>query len=69
MIHGFPEIAAYFITALAGGILGVGVIRHGIGNKKFVKVVLNVIALILIASIILIGAAVIEVFFTPLLFK
>jgi len=69
MIHGFPEIAAYFITALAGGILGVGVIRHGIGNKKFVKVVLNVIALILIASIILVGAAVIEVFFTPLLFK
>ncbi|MEK6827409.1 MAG: stage II sporulation protein M [Nanoarchaeota archaeon] len=69
MIHGFPEIAAYFITALAGGILGVGVIRHGIGNKKFVKVVLNVIALILIASIILVGAAVIEVYFTPLLFK
>lgn len=69
MIHGFPEIAAYFITALAGGILGVGVIRHGIGNKKFVKVLLNVIALIFIAVIILVGAAIIEVYFTPLLFQ
>ena len=69
MIHGFPEIAAYFITALAGGILGVGVIRHGVGNKKFIKVLLNVIALIFIAVIILVGAAIIEVYFTPLLFQ
>ncbi len=69
MIHGFPEIAAYFITALAGGILGVGVIRHGVGNKKFIRVLLNVIALIFIAVIILVGAAIIEVYFTPLLFQ
>jgi uncharacterized membrane protein SpoIIM required for sporulation len=69
MIHGFPEIAAYFITALAGGILGVGIIRHGIGDKRFRKVLLNVIALIGIAIIVLIIAAVIEVYFTPLLFN
>jgi uncharacterized membrane protein SpoIIM required for sporulation len=69
MIHGFPEIASYFITALAGGILGVGVIRNGIGNKKFLKVVVNVIILILIAIIILILAALVEVYFTPLLFN
>ncbi|MCH7974184.1 MAG: stage II sporulation protein M [Bacteroidetes bacterium] len=35
MIHGFPEITAYFITALAGGIFGVGAIRHGIKDKIF----------------------------------
>jgi len=69
MIHGFPEIAAYFITALAGGIFGVGVIRHGIGHKKFIRVLLNVIILICIAIIILIVAALIEVYFTPLLFN
>jgi uncharacterized membrane protein SpoIIM required for sporulation len=69
MIHGFPEIASYFITALAGGILGVGLIRHGIGNKKFLKILLNVIILIIIAMVILIGAALIEVYFTPLLFN
>jgi uncharacterized membrane protein SpoIIM required for sporulation len=69
MIHGFPEIAAYFITALAGGILGVGVVRHGIGNKKFTKVLLNVLVLMGIGVIVLLIAAVIEVYFTPLLFN
>ncbi|MDD5012758.1 MAG: stage II sporulation protein M [Candidatus Nanoarchaeia archaeon] len=69
MIHGFPEIAAYFITALAGGIFGVGAIRHGIANKKFVHIVLNVIILITSALIILVVAALIEVYITPLLFR
>ena len=69
MIHGFPEIAAYFITALAGGIFGVGVIRNGIKNKKFIHVLENVVILLFIAIIILIAAALIEVYFTPLLFK
>ena len=69
MIHGFPEIAAYFITALAGGMFGVGVIRNGFGNKKFLKVLINVIVLMLIAIAILVVATFIEVYFTPLLFK
>ena len=37
MIHGFPEIAAYFITALAGGIFGVGVLKNGIKSSKFLR--------------------------------
>ncbi len=69
MIHGFPEIAAYFITALAGGIFGVGAIRHGFRDKKFLRVIENTAILIFIALIILIFAAIIEVYFTPLLFK
>jgi len=69
MIHGFPEIAAYFITALAGGIFGVGVIRNGIKDKKFLRVLENVILLLFIAIVILIIAAIIEVYFTPILFK
>ena len=69
MIHGFPEIAAYFITALAGGIFGVGVIRNGVGSKRFLHVVENVVILLFIAIIILIFAAVIEVWFTPVFFR
>ncbi|MAH03453.1 hypothetical protein CMI39_01560 [Candidatus Pacearchaeota archaeon] len=69
MIHGFPEIAAYFITALAGGIFGVGVIRNGIKDKKFLRLVENVVILLFIALIILVIAAVIEVYFTPTLFR
>jgi uncharacterized membrane protein SpoIIM required for sporulation len=68
-IHGFPEITAYFITALAGGIFGVGLIRHGIKDEKFLKVVENVIVLIFIALIILIIAALLEVYVTPVIFK
>ncbi len=69
MIHGFPEIAAYFITALAGGMFGIGVLRTGIKNRKFLRVAENTIILLLIAMAILIIAALIEVYFTPLLFK
>jgi uncharacterized membrane protein SpoIIM required for sporulation len=68
-IHGIPEIAAYFITALAGGIFGVGLIRHGLKDEKFLKVVENVIILIFISLIILIIAALLEVYITPILFK
>jgi len=69
MIHGFPEIAAYFITALAGGMFGIGVLKNGIKNPKFLKVIENVIILLFIAIVILIIAAVIEVYFTPIFFR
>jgi uncharacterized membrane protein SpoIIM required for sporulation len=69
MIHGFPEIAAYFVTALAGGMFGVGIIRNGVKNPKFLRIVENVVILLFISIIILIVAAVIEVYFTPLFFR
>ena len=64
-----PEIAAYFITALAGGIFGVGLIRHGLRDKRFLKIVENVILLIFLALVILIIAALLEVYITPLIFR
>lgn len=69
MIHGFPEIAAYFISALAGGIIGVGVIQHGIRNRKFLRVVGNAIILLFSSIIVLILAGLIEVYITPLFFN
>jgi uncharacterized membrane protein SpoIIM required for sporulation len=69
IIHGFPEIAAYFITALAGGIFGIGLMRHGLKDKKFLKIIENVIVLIFIALVILIVAALLEVYVTPIIFK
>ncbi|HLC77876.1 MAG TPA: stage II sporulation protein M [Candidatus Nanoarchaeia archaeon] len=69
MIHGFPEIAAYFVTALAGGIFGIGVIRNGVKSPKFLRIVENVVILLFISILILIVAAVIEVYFTPILFQ
>jgi len=69
LVHGFPEITAYFIAALAGGIFGTGIMRHGIKNKLFLRVLENVIILLFISILILILAAFIEVYLTPLLFK
>ena len=69
MIHGFPEVAAYFITALAGGIFGVGVIRHGIRDKKFIRILENSLILLFIAIMVLIIAAAMEVYLTPIIFR
>ena len=67
-IHGIPEIAAYFIAALAGGILSVAIIRHDFGTTKFEKILLDASDLILVAIFVLFVAAVLEVFVTPAFF-
>ncbi len=67
LIHGIPEICAYFVAALAGGMLGVGIMRHGIKNKKFYHILENTILLLFMAIFILLFAAVLEVYLTPLL--
>ncbi len=69
MVHGLPEIAAYFVTALAGGIFGVGAIRNGIKTKKFLRVSENASILIFISILLLVFAAILEVYFTPALFR
>jgi uncharacterized membrane protein SpoIIM required for sporulation len=67
-IHGVPEIAAYFIAGLAGGILSVAIIRHDFGTTNFEKVLLDASDLILIAIFVLFIAAMLEVFVTPAFF-
>lgn len=69
MIHGIPEIAAYFATALAGGIFGVGILRHGIKDKMFTRIIENSAMLLFIAILLLVFAAVVEVYVTPMLFS
>ena len=69
MIHGFPEIAAYFITALAGGIFGVGILRHGFKDGMFARLSENTAVMLFIAIIVLIVAAILEVYLTPLIFS
>ena len=68
MIHGIPEIAAYFVAGLAGGIISVAVIRHDFGTKRFKHILFDSLDLIVISIFILLVAAAIEVFITPRLF-
>lgn len=68
MIHGIPEIAAYFIVALAGGMVSIAVIRHETGTEKFWEVLQDSLNLVILAVIVLFLAALIEVFVTPVLF-
>jgi uncharacterized membrane protein SpoIIM required for sporulation len=67
-LHGLLEIFAYFIGGLAGGIISVAVIRHSVGTRKFEHVLWDSSDLIIIAVIVLIIAALVEVFVTPLFF-
>jgi uncharacterized membrane protein SpoIIM required for sporulation len=68
MIHGLPEIAAYFIAALAGGIISIAVIRRDTDSERFLTISEDALMLIIIAMIILAISAFIEVFITPKLF-
>ncbi|MEM4247106.1 MAG: stage II sporulation protein M [Candidatus Woesearchaeota archaeon] len=67
-IHGIPEITAYFIAGLAGGILSVAIIRHDFGTANFEKILLDTSDLILISIFVLFVAALLEVFVTPAFF-
>jgi uncharacterized membrane protein SpoIIM required for sporulation len=65
MVHGIPEIAAYFVAALAGGIISAAIIRKDILTKKFQKIAFDTSNLILLSIAILVVAALLEVYVTP----
>jgi len=68
LVHGIPEITAYFLAGLAGGIISIAVIRHDFGSDRFRKIMVDSLDLIILAFMVLFAAAIIEVFVTPLLF-
>ena len=67
-IHGIPEILAYFIGALAGGIISVAMINHDIESERFNNIMLDALDLTMVALFILFVAALVEVFVTPIFF-
>jgi uncharacterized membrane protein SpoIIM required for sporulation len=67
-LHGIVEIGAYFVAGLAGGIISVAVIRHDFGTKKYEKILMDSSMLILLSLVLVVLAAVLEVYVTPLLF-
>lgn len=67
-IHGIPEILGYFVAGLAASIISVAVMRHGHDREHFKKVLLDSTDLILIAVMLIMVAAFLEVFITPIFF-
>ena len=68
VIHGIPEIAAYFIGGLAGGIISVAMINRDLEGGKFKIILRDAMDLSLIAVLILILAAFLEVYIVPIFF-
>ena len=62
MMHGIFEILAYFIAALAGGLISIAVIRQKVGTKAFKNIVFDVSELLVISIAVLVFAAIIEVY-------
>jgi len=68
IIHGFPEIAAYFVAALAGGILSVAIIRKDLEGHRKIGILRDCLLMVILALVILFIAALLEVYVTPILF-
>jgi len=68
MIHGVPEIGSYFTGALAGGIISIAVIKHDVKSEKFWIILQDSLNLVILAVVLLVIAALIEVLITPLFF-
>lgn len=69
LIHGIPEMLSYFIAALAGGIFFIRIIRNDFKKDKMKKTLIDLSLLIIISILILIIAALIEVYITPIIFN
>lgn len=67
LVHGIPEITAYFIVGLAGGMISLGIGRRKFGTKEFGRILTDSLELILLAVVILVVAALLEVKVSPLL--
>ena len=65
----FPlaEILAFFVGALAGGFISVAVVKHEFGSEKFENTIYNAMGLIVIAILILVLAAMLEVTISPMI--
>ncbi len=61
-LHGIPEIMSYFVAALAGGIISVGLEREKINSPRFGKVAKDGITLFALAIFLIFVAASMEAY-------
>ncbi|MFH1133913.1 MAG: stage II sporulation protein M [Nanoarchaeota archaeon] len=65
--HGGLEILAYVIVGVAGGIISIAIVRHSFETDRFRNIVIDTANLVFIALGLLVVAALVEVYVSPLL--
>ena len=68
LTHGIFEISAYFLAGIAGGIISAAMVRSDYHKKEFYEILLDTVDLIILASLLLIIGALVEVSITPMIF-
>ncbi len=67
LLHGIPELISYLVAIFAGVFISIGVIRFPIRSKEFVRLLITSLNLIVFSLIILVIAAILEVYISPLI--
>jgi uncharacterized membrane protein SpoIIM required for sporulation len=67
-IHGVPEILAYFTAGLAASIISIAMLRHSLDVEKFKHILLDSSDLIILSLLLVLIAAFLEVWVTPIVF-
>ncbi|MBI5061617.1 MAG: stage II sporulation protein M [Candidatus Aenigmarchaeota archaeon] len=62
LLHGIPEITAYFFAAIAGGVLSVGLLREEWMSKPFKEVVKDALIFLIAAEFLIVIAAFLEAY-------
>jgi uncharacterized membrane protein SpoIIM required for sporulation len=65
LVHGIPEIVAYFTAGLAGGIISIAVINHDFKSPHFKNILKDSIGLVALSVALIVVAALLEVFVSP----
>ncbi len=64
-LHGIPEIAAYVVVGMAGGVMSVAFANHDLWSPKWRIIMRDSLQLIIIAAALLVIGSMIEVYITP----
>ena len=69
LIHGIPEIGAYFVAGLAGGLISIGMLRYELFDSNFNRVIKDALFLMSVAIVLVIFSSLIEVSISPLFYS
>ncbi len=69
LLHGIPEIGAFFIAGLAGGLISIGMLRYELFDEHFDLIIKDALFLTIVAAILIVFAAMIEVSVSPLIYS